>query len=101
MMFLKTRPFRSNRYLAHVRRFPCLATGCEAPPPSEAHHWNPSQTAMGRKCGDEYTLPLCRRCHRHFHDTGTLPRLDRQETELCFVNAQRHLLAAYVRETGA
>jgi len=38
---------------------------------AEPHHYGPR--GMGQKAPDWYMVPLCRKCHQHFHDTGTLP----------------------------
>jgi hypothetical protein len=58
----KKKPFRSARYLHHIRSLPC----CECRyPRSEAHHIETG--GMGTKCGDNLTVPLCgpyaRGCH--------------------------------------
>ena len=46
------------------RNLPCCA--CGAPPPSDPHHV-PSRGAGGV---DRDCCPLCRECHRYFHDHG-------------------------------
>lgn len=60
----------SERYLKHVRAYPCC--NCGAPPPSEAHHWEPGH-GMSRKPDDVFCAPLCTGCHRAWHDKGALP----------------------------
>jgi len=59
----KPRPFRSAKYLKHIRSLPCCNCGY---PVSEAHHVETG--GMGTKCGDDLTVPLCgpsgRGCHQ-------------------------------------
>lgn len=94
-----TRPVRqreprleSPRYLAYVRRHACC--NCGASGPSEAHHWSHHGGSTGAKCDDFRTVPLCAVCHRHWHDRGTLPGMDRVASEDVFVRMQRWLLDA-------
>lgn len=86
-------PYRSERYLAHVRQHPC--SHCRRAAPSEAHHWHPRRGA-GQKVSDLRTVPLCRRCHQHFHDTGRLPELDARTTRQAFVERQAELMEAWI-----
>lgn len=62
----KTKPFRSKKFLAHVRSLDCCE--CEWPADLgciEAHHIKTGGTST--KCGDDLTVPLCsinaRGCH--------------------------------------
>lgn len=59
----KAKPFRSAKYLKHIRSLPCCNCGY---PVSEAHHVETG--GMGTKCGDDLTVPLCgpsgRGCHQ-------------------------------------
>jgi len=59
----KVKPFRSAKYLKHIRSLPCCNCGY---PVSEAHHVETG--GMGTKCGDDLTVPLCgpsgRGCHQ-------------------------------------
>jgi hypothetical protein len=59
----KPKPFRSAKYLKHIRSLPCCNCGY---PTSEAHHVETG--GMGTKCGDDLTVPLCgpsgRGCHQ-------------------------------------
>jgi len=75
--FFKRKVYRSKQRLDWVRRMSCMH--CGAAPRSEAHHVAfKGDGAMGRKVGDDRTVPLCagpRGCHRRYHDTGTLPGL--------------------------
>lgn len=66
----KTKPYRSAKYLKHIRLLPCCECGF---PFSEAHH---VQTGgMGTKCGDDLVIPLCgpqgRGCHQRADKSKT------------------------------
>lgn len=64
-------PFRlrSEKYLQYIRSKPCLICGGKA----DAHHLTHAQPrAMGRKTGDQYTVPLCRLHHIELH-TSPMP----------------------------
>lgn len=56
-------------YLAFVRLHPCCS--CGATRDIEAHHTG--RRGMGQKAADSTAVPLCRGCHRYFHDHGHLP----------------------------
>lgn len=65
-MIPKVKPFRSVKYLDHIRGMDCLE--CEWPADLaniEAHHIRTG--GMATKCGDDETVPLCgyyaRGCH--------------------------------------
>jgi hypothetical protein len=59
---------RDKEHLRYVASQPCLL--CSATP-SDAHHVRFAQPrAMGRKVGDEFTVPLCRTHHRELHQYG-------------------------------
>lgn len=59
---------RDKDHLRYVATQPCLV--CSAVP-SDAHHVRFAQPrAMGRKVGDEFTVPLCRTHHRELHNYG-------------------------------
>ena len=59
---------RDKEHLRYVASQPCLL--CSATP-SDAHHVRFAQPrAMGRKVGDEFTVPLCRAHHRELHHSG-------------------------------
>lgn len=83
----------SEPYLAYVRKHPCCLCGAT---PSEAHHWSHHGGVMGAKVDDYRTVPLCQEHHRYWHDHGTLPGMDRVESELYFMRHQRLLLVAWV-----
>jgi hypothetical protein len=62
------RRVRDKEHLRYVASQPCLL--CSATP-SDAHHVRFAQPrAMGRKVGDEFTVPLCRTHHRELHHYG-------------------------------
>lgn len=61
--------YRSEKYLAYVRRKPCCA--CLKPAPSHAHHFGPHGTAT--KPSDYRAVPLCDVCHYEWHAKATLP----------------------------
>lgn len=50
--------------LTRIRQLPCCQ--CQALPPSQACHanWGDFGKGMGIKADDEYTIPLCAKCHR-------------------------------------
>ena len=59
---------RDKEHLRYVASQPCLL--CSAVP-SDAHHIRFAQPrAMGRKVGDDFTVPLCRTHHRQLHHYG-------------------------------
>jgi hypothetical protein len=59
---------RDKEHLRFVASQPCLL--CSAVP-CDAHHLRFSQPrALGRKVGDEFTVPLCRPHHRDLHHSG-------------------------------
>lgn len=53
----------TNR-LKKLKSLPCVQ--CHAPPPSDPCHanWGEFGKGMGIKSDDEYTIPLCRKCHQ-------------------------------------
>jgi ribosomal protein L40E len=58
---LSDRP-RSHEHRRFVGSLRCMV--CYADPPSDAHHLKFQQPrAMSLKAGDQWTVPLCRRCH--------------------------------------
>jgi len=69
-----------------VRELPC--TSCLASPPSEAHHFMRGGGGMGRKPNDCFTVPLCSRCHRFWHDRAYLPRFDRDPFDVATARSQ-------------
>jgi len=87
------KPTRSGQYLAFVRAEPCAS--CRAPGPSDPHHWGPR--GMGQKTDDHRTVPLCRRCHDHFHDQGSLPAMDVATTKVLLLQRQLDLLIRWIQ----
>jgi 5-methylcytosine-specific restriction endonuclease McrA len=86
--------WESKRYLEYVRTKSCMH--CYAPPPSEAHHWHPHEKGVGRKPSDAFCVSLCRTCHQHFHDTGTLPNLSAEMTRSDFVREQWRMMGDWI-----
>lgn len=71
---------RSTKRLNEIRKLPCVRCGSG---PSQAAHSNSSKHGKGRgiKASDEFTVPLCYKCHSAFDkfELGT-----RQESEAMF-----------------
>lgn len=62
------RRVRDKEHLRLVASQPCLL--CSARP-ADPHHVRFAQPrALGRKVGDEFTVPLCRKHHRELHHSG-------------------------------
>jgi len=57
---------RDEDYLDYVRHQPCVA--CLDSAPSDPHHLK--QGRVGGKGSDWAAVPLCRQCHRMYHDKG-------------------------------
>jgi hypothetical protein len=68
LMLSEPSRLRDKEHLRFVASQPCLL--CSAVP-CDAHHLRFSQPrALGRKVGDDFTVPLCRKHHRDLHDSG-------------------------------
>jgi hypothetical protein len=66
LMFGAPRRERDKHHLLFVATQPCLI--CSRAP-SDAHHLRFAQPRMiGRKVGDQFTVPLCRNHHRQVHE---------------------------------
>jgi hypothetical protein len=62
------RRIRDRDHVKSVAEEPCLVCGRR---PADAHHLRFAQAAaLGRKVGDEFTVPLCRGHHREVHRCG-------------------------------
>lgn len=68
--------YRSKKYLDYVRAHDCSACGKRAP--SDAHHVAARGISpaihgggMGQKMDDMWVVPVCRRCHMHWHSSIT------------------------------
>jgi Rad52/22 family double-strand break repair protein len=71
LTFAEPHRIRDKEHLRFVAAQPCLL--CNAAP-SDAHHLRLAQLrAMGRKVGDQFTVPLCRAHHRQLHHCGNEP----------------------------
>ena len=66
-MLTKAVRFRSPKYLRFIREQRCVSCGAT---PSEAHHLKGVRylSGVGLKAGDNYAVPLCRRCHSRLHE---------------------------------
>jgi len=63
-----TRIIRDKDHLRYVASQPCIICGRS---PGHAHHLRFAQPrALGRKVGDEWTVPLCATHHRALHSVG-------------------------------
>lgn len=71
---------RSNQRLNAVRSLPCVKCGS---PYSQAAHSNFTEHGKGRsiKASDEFTIPLCHKCHYEF---DTYSSMKRDESKLWF-----------------
>jgi len=65
-LYLRQQPVRDRRYLAFIRRLPCI--GCGRQRGIEAMHTGPH--GLGQKASDLNALPGCRQCHRELHQIG-------------------------------
>jgi len=64
----ESKRIRNRSHLKIIANLPCVVCGRN---PSHAHHIQFAQPrALGRKVGDEYTIPLCVIHHRQLHDAG-------------------------------
>lgn len=89
------KPLRDAAYMKWVRdEHACCIRGCGAPA-TEAHHHGPR--GMGQKTDDYRVLPMCARCHREFHDTGTVDGMPRDEFDAFAARWQAGLLFDYLR----
>lgn len=61
-------PARDKKYLAAIRRLPCLI--CGTVPCREAAHVRMSFNTFGRKPSDYRTIPMCHRHHMQQHERG-------------------------------
>ncbi len=62
------RRLRNRKHLKYVASQPCVICGRNG---TQAHHVRFAQPrAMGRKVGDQWTVPLCALHHRAVHDAG-------------------------------
>ncbi len=64
----KSRRIRDKEHLRYVASQPCIIC---ARAPGHAHHLRFAQPrALGRKVGDDWTVPLCATHHRALHSVG-------------------------------
>jgi hypothetical protein len=68
LMVSAARRIRDREHVKLVAKQACLICGRR---PTDAHHLRFAQPpALGRKVGDEFTVPLCRGHHREVHHCG-------------------------------
>lgn len=67
---------RDKQHLKNVRNFYC--SHCFTDQNIEAHHllklpegMSDEESGTGQKNGDNWTIPLCRRCHSNLHRAGS------------------------------
>ena len=63
----RQQPWRSEKYLKWIRTLPC--SNCSEIALSEPHHLIgiAGLGVMGDKAGDQFAVPLCRKCHEDLH----------------------------------
>jgi hypothetical protein len=90
------KPMRDTKYMAWVRdQHCCCVLGCGLAA-KEAHHHGPR--GMGQKTHDQLVLPMCARCHREFHDTGTVNGMTREDFDAFASRVQVGLMLDYYRD---
>jgi len=92
----KRKPIRLEGFLAFVRVRACMF--CQAPGPSDPHHYGPR--GLGQKTDDLRTVPLCRRCHDHFHAAGYVAPFTKAETVERILREQVQLLVDWYATTA-
>ena len=81
--------YRNDKYLDYIRAMPCW--GCGLPGPSDPHHVSIDGQTMGGKPSDQWTVPLCRKCHRREEDGPWISKEDLYR-EIC------KLLGKWIRD---
>lgn len=93
----KSKPVRSRTYMDFVKGHKCCV--CQAPPPSDPHHYGPAGTkGMGLKTDDLRTVPLCRLCHDEFHAKAEVCGVSGDDLALAFYQEQVRLLVKWFAE---
>lgn len=67
----KTETINNPAYLKWLCEHGCANCG----KPSEPHHL-PNRLNLTRRARDDYAVPLCRICHRYYHDMPECERFD-------------------------
>lgn len=60
---------KDKRHLAHVATKPCCCCGGVSGPPHHLLRGDPKR-GMGRRAGDDFTIPLCKGHHDELHNCG-------------------------------
>ena len=83
---------RNPKRLAEIRKLPCVR--CGNPAPSEACHanWAEFGKSMGKKASDEYTVALCRVCHKNLDEYRNLTREEAKNLFLVFLKKTNRIL---------
>ena len=92
-----------------VRAHECCSCGLSAP--SEPHHCAPAGISaaatgagMSMKADDHWTIPLCRTCHRRWHDSNTYRQLGMRsvmESDDLMARVQLLMMSAWIRMLDA
>ena len=78
----KKTKWRSKKYLAWVKTLPCGYCG---KPADHAHHLiaRGNMGGMGTKAGDQFTIPVCAKCHSDIHQGTWTTMVDLQWELIC------------------
>lgn len=73
---IKSKPYRSEKFLNWVREKPCCH--CGRPSPSQAHHiiGIGGNRGASLKADDSLTIPLCTKCHTTVHQANGTKQID-------------------------
>lgn len=88
-------------YLAFVRNQTCCSCGVDGPATKEGrldpHHFMEGYGGTALKVSDYLTVPLCRKCHDHFHDHRTLPCYAGMDYDLAVASSRAQLYRTQAR----
>lgn len=98
MNLLKTKTFRSKKYLAFVRGLPCVV--CESRDRVIAHHESflDDRGGTSLKSSDSLAIPLCFGCHQDVHWRGDTFYIENNTTaEDCLIKTMK----VYIEGVGS